>query len=238
MKTLRAWYRTPVGQLLEVAEKQALGARMQRLTGAALLQLGGFGADARLGANTGRQWLAERPGDGAADCVLAFERLPFHSNTMDIVVLVHALEFSSEPHAVLREAERVLAPEGTLLVLGFNPWSAWGVTRAWRGHPGAEGPWAGRYLGPGRARDWLMLLGLELEDTDYLYFRPPWNSLKVQERLASLESFGQRWLPWLGGVYLTVAHKRVAALTPRRPRPQARRKLVAGGLPQPTSRNY
>lgn len=238
MRTLRNWYRTPVGRLLEQAERQALAQRMDRLSGAALLQLGGFYERPRLSANTGRQWLAEPPDSGPVDCRLEFERLPLQSNSIDIMVLLHVLEFSAEPQAVLREAERVLASEGHLLVLGFNPWSSWGVTRAWRGHAKAEGPWRGRYLSPGRARDWLTLLGLEVEHTDYLYFRPPWNSSLAQERLQPLERLGPRCLPWLGGVYLTVARKRVAAVTPLRPRWAKQRKLLGGRLAQPTSRNY
>ncbi|RFA30858.1 hypothetical protein CAI21_02410 [Alkalilimnicola ehrlichii] len=238
MITLRNWYLTPVGRLLESVERHALERRMDALSGAALLQLGGFGSVPRLPANTARQWLIEPLEEGSADCRSLFEQLPFQSNSIDIVVLVHALEYSEEPQTVLREAERVLAPDGTLLMLGFNPWSSWGVTRAWRGHPNADGPWRGHYLSSGRARDWMGLLGLEVETVDYLYFRPPWNNWKAQERLQPLERFGALCLPWFSGVYLTTARKRVAGVTPLRPHWQKQRRLVGRGLAQPTSRNY
>lgn len=238
MRSLQEWYCSPVGRLLEAAEREAVGRCLDRLTGAAMLQLGGFGSQPKLGANTGRQWLACEGADEPGDCIVDFEQLPFQSNTIDIVVLVHTLDFASRPHVVLREAERVLVPEGTLLTLCFNPWSLWGVTRAWRGYPGAEGPWGGRYLAVRRTRDWLTLLGLELEHTEYLYFRPPWNSEGAQQRLQVLEGLGERWLPWFGGVYLMEARKHVAGLTPLRPRWRRHTKLISGGLPQPTPRNY
>src|SRR5690606_11980997 len=117
MRSLQEWYCSPVGRLLEAAEREALGRCLDRLTGAAMLQLGGFGSQPKLGANTGRQWLACEGADEPGDCIVDFEQLPFQSNTIDIVVLVHTLDFASRPHVVLREAERVLVPEGTLLTL-------------------------------------------------------------------------------------------------------------------------
>lgn len=53
--------------------------------------------------------------------------LPFAPQSLDLLVLPHALEASPDPHAVLREAERVLVPEGRVVIIGFNPLSAWGV---------------------------------------------------------------------------------------------------------------
>lgn len=237
MRPLQHWYRTPVGHLLESVEREALARRLDRLTGAASLQLGGFGMQPRLRPHTGRHWLAcERP-DDPGDCLLRFEQLPFQSQSMDIVVSVHALEFSDRPHQVLREAERVLVPEGALLLLCFNPISLWGAARAWRGGIRGAPRWQGRYLTARRTRDWVTLLGLELERIEYFYFRPPWNNAALQGRLQPLENVAERWLPWFGGVYLLTARKHVAGITPLRPSWRRRRGLTGGGLPQPTSRN-
>src|SRR5690606_23939020 len=59
--------------------------------------------------------------------LMQFEELPFASQSIDLLVLPHSLELSPEPHRLLREAERVLVPEGKLLVTCFNPYSLWGV---------------------------------------------------------------------------------------------------------------
>ena len=65
------------------------------------------------------------------------EALPFESQSVDLLVLPHAFECTAEPHNVLREVERVLVPEGRVVISGFNPWSMWGArTRM----PGME-PW-------------------------------------------------------------------------------------------------
>ncbi|MFM1760358.1 MAG: hypothetical protein RLY75_1629, partial [Pseudomonadota bacterium] len=53
--------------------------------------------------------------------------LPFASESIDLLVLPHVLEFAADPHQILREAERVLRPEGRLIISGFNPASLWGM---------------------------------------------------------------------------------------------------------------
>lgn len=53
------------------------------------------------------------------------DRLPVASDSVDVVLLLHTLDFYPDPHQTLREVERVLIPEGRLIVVGFNPWSLW-----------------------------------------------------------------------------------------------------------------
>jgi SAM-dependent methyltransferase len=237
MRTLKDWFETPLGRLLSDAERKALDRHLDRWTGASLLQIGGFGRGRRvLRANTSRQWLVGDADAGPVDCLLRAEQLPFQSGSMDIVVLVHSLEFSSNPHGVLREAARVLAPEGHLLVLGFNPVSWWGLAHMLPALKRRGSPWNGRYYSSRRLRDWLLLLDLEVDGAEYCFYRPPLRRRRLQERLRPLE----RWLPrlaaWSGGVHLTVASKHVAGMTPLRPVWQSLRQFAAGGIAQPSSR--
>lgn len=200
------------------------------------MQIGGFGQGRRvLRANTSRQWLGGAQGE-PVDCVLNPEQLPFQSNSMDIVVLVHSLDFSSSPHRVLREAERVLAPEGYLLVLGFNLVSLWGAAHSVPALQQRGAPWNGQYFTQRRIRDWLALLDLEMVAAEHHFYRPPVSRAQMQERLLPLESWASRLAPWFGGVHLTVARKHVIGTTPLRPVWRRRPRLVTGGLAQPSSR--
>lgn len=237
MKTLQSWFETPLGRLLAGVERQALDRHLDRWAGAALLQIGGFGrGQGVLRANTSRQWLVDREDAGQVDCVLRPEQLPFQSGSIDIVVLVHSLEFSDNPHRVLREAERVLAPEGHLLVLTFNLASLWGLAHAVPALQRRGPPWNGQYFTSRRIRDWLTLLDLETLCVEHYFYRPPLSRERLQERLTPVERWAPRLAPWFGGVHLTVAQKHVVGLTPlRRPWRQPPR-LVAGGFAQPTSR--
>ncbi|NLO79361.1 MAG: class I SAM-dependent methyltransferase [Xanthomonadaceae bacterium] len=236
MRTLQSWFETPLGQMLADVERQALDNYLDRWAGATLLQIGSFGPGQRvLRANTSRQWLAGGQGE-PVDCVMRPEQLPFQSGTIDIVVLVHSLDFSSNPHRVLREAERVLAPEGHLLVLGFNLFSLWGAVHVLRPLQRRGAPWNGQYFTQRRVRDWLTLLDLEMVAAEHHFFRPPLNRSRLQERLLPLENWAPRVVPKLGAVHLTVARKHVAGLRPLRPVWRRRPRLIVGGLAQPSSR--
>ncbi len=152
---------------------------------------------------------------------------------MDTLVLVHCLEFGTDPHALLREAVRVLAPEGHLLILAFNPMSLWGIGRMVAPLAGLGRPWAGHYYTALRLRDWCRLLGLEHREQRRLFFRPPIPHPGLQQRLAGLERVGSALWPMLGGVNLCVSRKRVPRAIPmgallRRQKPVQAARPVAG----------
>ena len=151
----------------------------------------------------------------------AFDALPYPDSSIDLVVLPHALELSRDPHLTLREVERVLVPEGRVVITGFNPASLWGL-RQRAGRAGRslglarEGslylPSAGDFIGYWRLRDWLRLLSFEVEGGRFGCWRPPLRSERWLERFAWMDGVGDRWWPVLGAVYFLVAVKRVRGM--------------------------
>ena len=150
-----------------------------------------------------------------------FDALPFPDASVDLVVLPHALELARDPHHTLREVERVLVPEGRVVIAGFNPTSLWGLRqRAGRMRRGLGFgrddslylPRAGEFIGYWRLRDWMRLLGFEVEAGRFGCWRPPLRSEQWLERFAWMDSLGDRWWPVLGGVYFVVAVKRVRGM--------------------------
>lgn len=146
--------------------------------------------------------------------------LPFPAASLDLVVLPHTLELSADPHQVLREVERVLVPEGRVLICGLNPASLWGFRQSrarLARHLGVgDGrlgrlylPDAGEFISPWRARDWLRLLGFEVESERFGCYRPSVRTDKWLQRTAWMDRAGARWWPVLGAVYVFVAVKRV-----------------------------
>jgi SAM-dependent methyltransferase len=147
--------------------------------------------------------------------------LPFPSNSVDLVVLPHSLELTRDPHGALREVERILVPEGRVVIVGFNPASLWGV-RQRLGHVrqgvgiDAAGatfmPRAGEFIGYWRLRDWLRLLGFELEGGRFGCYRPPLATDRWLMRWSWMDPVGERWWPVLGAVYFLSAVKRVRGM--------------------------
>jgi len=161
--------------------------------------------------------------------------LPVESDSVDVVVLPHILEFEARPHDALRESARVIVPDGHLLICGLNPWSLLGGWRYLKRRQQAV-PWRARFLALTRLRDWLALLGFDVLSQDACFFKPPFSNERLLERLDFLDKIGARMPAYLSGAYLVVARKRVATLTPVRPRWRPRRRLVSVGLVGPTAR--
>lgn len=154
-------------------------------------------------------------GEGSCLRVAHFEELPFESHSIDLVLLPHVLETTADPHQVLREVDRVLRPEGRLILTGFNPVSLWGLHNLSAGSPIAE-PLAGasrlHLIGVPRLRDWCKLLRFEFDEPVYGCFRPPCRTAAGLERMRFMERAGDRWWPICGGVYLASAIKRVRGM--------------------------
>lgn len=153
--------------------------------------------------------------------------LPFASASIDLVLLPHALEFSETPHQILREVERVLVPDGHLVLTCFNPMSLWGVWHTFAGR--GSYPWNGRFIHLLRIKDWLALLGFEMAGGAMGCYVPPCVSQKWLDRLGFMESAGDRWWPFSGAVTFLHAIKRVRGMrviTPTWPRHARSKRLV------------
>lgn len=250
---LQHWFRTPPGRYLLAWEATQFDAVVEDCFGFHALQLGLPELPALRMNRMPHRWVAlpeplspgtdgAAPADGpplpergsapAACLVTDAAALPFPEASLDLVVLPHTLELSADPHLVLREVERVLVPEGRLVVSGLNPASLWGFKQGrarLTQHLGLGGelylPEAGEFIGPWRLRDWTRLLGLEVESERYGCYRPAVRSDKWLARMAWMDRVGPKWWPIFGAVYFFVAVKRVRGmrlLGPAwRPRPAA-----------------
>jgi SAM-dependent methyltransferase len=138
--------------------------------------------------------------------------LPFVSDSLDLIVLPHALEFAADPHRVLREVERVLRPEGRVVVSGMNPFSLWGVRQALQPVLGQYLPTEGEFISLPRLRDWFRLLSLDLDKGHFGGFAWPVRSEKWFARMGPAESFGDRFWPICGAFYLVSGVKRVRGM--------------------------
>jgi len=160
-------------------------------------------------------------------------QLPLASQSLDLVVLPHTLESHLNAHHVLREAERVLRPEGQVVIAGFNSLSLWGLRRKFSGRR-AGSPWDARFIGLLRLKEWLQLLGFELNGGRFGCYAPPFAQPAWHQRFAFMEKAGARWWPILGGVYVVRAVKRVhgmRVITPAWRKERARRRALAA-MPQ------
>lgn len=199
------WLATPQGRYVLDWERDRLDHLVADIFGFNAVQIGMPEIDF---VRTNRMPLRLRcdPDGGGLRCDL--ESLPFAATSIDLVVLPHVLEFSVNPHQILREVERVLVPEGQVIVCGFNPFSLWGARRQLAFRDGRF-PWRGNYLSVLRLKDWLALLGFEMQLGSFGCFAPAVVQDKWLRRWSFLELAGKRWWPVAGAVYVVQAIKRV-----------------------------
>jgi len=205
---LEEWLQTPQGRYLLDWEQDGLDRLVADIFGYHAVQLGLSGFDL-LRAN--RMPRRIDCGPQGRDLRCSEYELPFATGSLDLVLLPHVLEFSAHPHRVLREVERVLVPEGSVVISGFNPLSLWGLRRL-IARRGAEAPWSGHYRSAMRIRDWLNLLGFEIQESRFGCYAPPLRTPQWLERWGCLDRAGSRWWPVLGAGYLLHGVKRVQGM--------------------------
>ena len=242
------WFDSAAGRYLLAWEQQRFDAAVADVFGYHSLQLGLPQLDGLRCNRMPHRWLAlgqegvaalaARPLSGTPPALLADPTaLPFAAQSLDLVLLPHTLERSVDPHAALREVERVLVPEGRVIISGLHTLSLWGLRQmrsCWWERMG----WGGRFV-PGvaefiayrRLRDWLRLLSFEVELAQFGCYRPAVRGSQWLERFAWMDELGARAWPVLGAVYVVVAVKRVHGMRLLEPTWRITRQRAAASMP-------
>ena len=241
---LAEWFASPAGQYVQRWEQAKIDAMVANVFGYHAIQVGLPQWDL-LRSNRipykGFTHCVDNNGAAIASVSLLAEpeNLPFESQSIDLLLLPHVLECSFEPHQVLREAARVLMPEGRVVVSGFNPWSLWGGRSRVPGLDPIMPVPAHMQVSVARLKDWLKLLSFETDRGHFGCYAPPVETDKWLQRWRFMEAAGDRWWPVCGAVYVVSAVKRVAAMNLVGPSWKKKRKrvrraaVVAGRQPTP-----
>jgi len=232
--TLTLWLRSQRGRRLVALEERELRRVLPDIFGRHILQIGNWGRGQRLlgTADTLHRAVLGTVSELDAQSLVKPEQLPVMSHSVDAVLLPHTLEFTQLPHNVLRETSRILNDRGRLLILGFNPWSLWGLRQRLGLRYRAFPPGA-RFVSPERLCDWLELLDFEVMLVRRYGTGFPWAAPRTVGEVFGLHSLAN---PLMEG-YLIMAKKRVIpmSLVGRVQRAQVR-PLVGGALGGAASR--
>jgi len=218
---LAQWFDTPPGQYVRRWEQRQIDRMVENVFGYHAFQIGLPQWD-MLAANRvrhkGRAHVSTQIadlGDAARAVTLVADpqQLPFDTQSIDLLLLPHVLECADDPHRILREAERVLIPEGRLIVTGFNPWSLWGARERLPGLDLLLPTPAHMQVSLTRLKDWFKLLSLDMDRGRFGCYAPLCQTEKWLQRWSFLEAAGDRWWPVCGAVYAVSAIKRIASAT-------------------------
>lgn len=241
----RNWLTSPAGRYILDWEQQQFDALVPDLFGFVALQFGLRELDtlannrmrSRTVVSRGNQSAGYGPASRPVDMLIdGYEELPIGDQSADLVTLPHVLEFARDPHQVLREVDRILRPEGRVIVTGFNPVSLWGAAQAIGSGIGRPFiPAEGQFISLPRLRDWYKLLSFQFTRGSYGCYRPACRSDRWLARTEFMEKAGDRWWPICGAVYCVSAVKRVRGMRVIAPAwRRSRRRQAGAAVASPT----
>jgi SAM-dependent methyltransferase len=216
LKAMDMWFRTLPGALVVDMELKELDRFLPAIPGQIAIQIGGPSNLRLLQKSNMRHvyYCSDQPawmGDGTRlQC--DFSALPFDSDSVNLIILTHALSFVDEPIKLLEEIYRVLKPGGQLILLGFNRFSWWSVVRRKRKQIGY--PWMGQFYSIRQVKRWLSQCGYGLIVNKSFCFFPPLKKRPSSKWINLGEVLGQVFIPKMGAVHLVYAQKKVAGANP------------------------
>lgn len=234
LEVMQKWYQQASGSWVLTLESEELSRILKNIRGVYLVQMGGsldLAHSKKSPIFTHIQLTSQFINNSILSIQTGWRELPLLPNSVDVIVLVHLLEFIDYPVKLLQEIFHALKPNGQLIILGFNPWSLWGLKKTFsRGVP-----WKGKFWSRAQVKRWLINFNYSI-----LYSKTFCHGLPSQKKLARqtrafIETAAQLALPASGGIYLLVAKKKVYA--PIQPEILwAKRRFLTRGVIEPTTR--
>ncbi len=226
------WLESMPGEQFVMAEKALLDRQLERLFGMHLMQLSALPAVSLFDKSPVNHCFSlDRPvlatelqKDSRSAGITDFEYLPLDQHSVDVAVIHHVLEFSADPHAILREAARVVRPDGQLIVVLFNPWSLLSAQQLLR-RLFKKKSWLARPISAQKMSDWLRLLDFSVESIEYVWHTPAVKNARMLKALRKLDLPLAKMARPLGGATVLSVKKRNVTMTPVKKR---WRKLTPG----------
>ena len=210
---LERWFSHPVGEAILESQRQCLDKLLQPLYGKQVLQLSMLRDTAFSTAYSDKPLCMGPLAGGKVKVLCDDEQLPVMTESVNVAVVHHFMEYSQNPHQLLKELTRAVLPSGHIVIIGFNPYSFLGM-RSFLGRFQHGGVWHNHPLTAKRVADWLTLLDFTVTDVRYGFYQLPFNLLVKHRVLKPLTNqLKSRQIPF-GGFYIIVAKKEVAPLTP------------------------
>tara|TARA_R110001583_G_scaffold26757_2_gene96281 strand:- start:56203 stop:56925 length:723 start_codon:yes stop_codon:yes gene_type:complete len=204
---IESWSQLPHGECLLKQTQQHIDHAITRCFGYHLLKLGQLSSQLDTSHSQISHQINCAPSGKDIGLFADLHLLPIQDSSVDLCILAHELDFSSDPHQLLRELDRVLTLDGTLIISGYNPISLFGLRSLLK----AKNPHAPRLFFPNRVIDWLHLLGFEIQQKQLFDFL----SCQFDNGFANcIENIGQRYIPYLCSTYFIVAKKQSIPMTP------------------------
>ena len=198
---LSDWLQREPGVLLLAMERTQIERTLQEMlkpaAGDYLVQIGGLSELSALSAIRHKYYFSTEAKPGTIQIDL--ENLPLARNSVDVILIVHVLEFIMQPRHLLNELNQALVPGGQLIIINLNPWSLWGLKHAFTFK--RRFPWKGHFWSIWHVKNWLRWIGFRIVTFDTFCFRPPVKTITWWRRLLWMEALGSFCFPGAGCIF-------------------------------------
>ncbi|MEY3219238.1 MAG: hypothetical protein RIT27_595 [Pseudomonadota bacterium] len=192
---------TDIGQSIIELEKSWLEQITETWFGRLSLQLGEVGTQPfEMSARINKHAVVTFHQLKQSDICARFDALPFANDSIDGVIVSHILELFADPFEILKEIERILSADKSVVILAVNPYSfygLWHLAGAWRATATLH---SSKTL-----QKMLVTLGFEITGKYRGMCRPPLQNFSRWRRWQWLEKGCDQ--PAWGSVYALVAKK-------------------------------
>ncbi|ACJ18966.1 class I SAM-dependent methyltransferase [Coxiella burnetii] len=236
--SMQEWYQQPPGSWLLTLECEEAARVLSNIKGRYLVQMGGTAdlAHSAMSPILYQIRLMSQPDNLSSLTIQTeYQDLPLLPNSVDVVVIVHLLEFIDYPVKLLQEIFQALKPDGRLLIFGFNPLSLWGMNKFF--NLKKDIPWNGKFWSRAQVKRWLINFNYSILFSKTFCYGYPRKKKPGRRLQLFSEVAGQLSLPTAGGIYLLVAKKSVYAPLLHKIVWKGRN-IMAGGIVKPTPSPY
>lgn len=203
----QSWQAMPHSEALKAVYEQQLSPIMQQCFGYHLIKLGGLSHSLTLPGCPIKHQVCHAYQESSSGGVVALPTdLPYREKSVDAVLMTHVLDYSADPHQVLREVDHCLIPNGQLIIVGFNPYSAAGIAR-WLPIKKDSALHRARFFSRSRVIDWLSLMGYQVTLEKRFLFSEMLYS-KDLNKTRKWQTNAQKYLSFFASVYVIVGKKR------------------------------
>ena len=142
------------------------------------------------------------------DMIADLRFLPIKSDSIDLIVCPHVLEFTNNYHHVLQELYRVLSPNGKLILTCFNKYSWFGLCK--NRVPLLK---KARLISLNSLRSQLEALNFAIEGGKFFGYCPPFSKSRRLKRYHWMNLVGDRWFPTMANSFALILRKEIVTPT-------------------------
>ena len=147
----------------------------------------------------------------SSDYISEARKLPFEDNSHDIIIILHALDYTENPYELVREIDRIATDDAKVTIIGFNQFSLWGLLKPIMRKENP--PWMLNFHSLFSVREWFKLLGYDSIYKDTAAFIPI-SSKKFTKYLDKICLLQKIIAYNFGGLYFFIFDKKILPLTP------------------------